>query len=198
MKNSVFVFFLSVYVLVQLIKLSNAEPFEYMQFVLQYPLGVCYGTQKGDSKSPLPTKFTVHSIWPSNFSDTRVVCRQALISHPFNNAQMTSSLQTDLTNSWPSVITKKSDMQFWQHEYEEHGACSVDKGVPLFTQKSYSERGNQLWNQYDIHALLDQSNIKPDSSKPCKMTEIVAAIQKKIGKNTLLYEGARKITKFTY
>ncbi|PRQ48395.1 putative ribonuclease T(2) [Rosa chinensis] len=159
MKNSNFIILLSVYVLVvQVLNVSNAEPYEYMQFVLQYPPGVCYDTSKGYCISPLPTKFHVHGIWPSNFSDIHVTCGQALKNNPLDNAQMTP-LQMDLVNSWPSVLTTKSNMWFWEHEYKKHGACTVESGVPPFTQKSYFEKGHQLWNQYDIHSVLDQSGI---------------------------------------
>ncbi|XP_040369239.1 extracellular ribonuclease LE-like [Rosa chinensis] len=119
----------------------------------------------------MPTKFHVHGIWPSNFSDIEVTCGQALTNNPFDKAQMTP-LQTDLVNSWPSVLITKSNMWFWEHEYENHGACTVESGVPQFTQKSYFEKGHQLWNQYDIHSVLDQSGIKPSTAKSYTMTQL--------------------------
>ncbi|PRQ48516.1 putative ribonuclease T(2) [Rosa chinensis] len=182
MKNSNFIILLSVYALVQVLNVSNAEPYEYMQFVLQYPPGVCYDQSKGHCISPLPTKFHVHGIWPSNFSNTLVRCGHALRNNPFHKVQMTP-LQTDLGNSWPSVLTQNNNMQFWEHEYREHGACAVESGVPPFTQRSYFEKGHQLWNQYDILAVLRQSGIKPGTATSYTMTQLVTAIQKKIGSN---------------
>ncbi|XP_050384994.1 ribonuclease MC-like [Argentina anserina] len=186
MKNSNFILFLSVYVLVQVLQVSNAEPYDYMQFVLQYPPGLCYSLPKGQCISPLPTKFTIHGIWPSNNSGIFVTCPKALAKHPFVAAQITTPLKVNLSKSWPSVLKSKTNLQFWQHEYEKHGACAVESGTPPLTQKSYFERGDQLWNLYDIYGVLNKSGIKPNATSPYNMTQLLTPIKTKIGSNPVI------------
>ena len=61
-----FVLFLS-----SLILFVNGQ-FEYFQMVQQWPLATCTGAS---CLNPPSNKFTIHGLWPSNFSNAILVCK---------------------------------------------------------------------------------------------------------------------------
>ncbi|XP_062002138.1 ribonuclease S-7-like [Rosa rugosa] len=135
-----------------LFKGSRAEPYEYLQFVLQYARGYCVNVKKCIPRASLPAKFTVHGIWPTNISKTVIECTAAEKLHSFNRTLITPSLETDLLQSWPSVRTDKDNMTFWKHEYNTHGSCTA----PAITQTAYFERAHKFWKEYDLYSVLEQ------------------------------------------
>lgn len=65
-----------------LLKGSHAEPYDqYLQFVLQYARGSCYNDNTCIPTPRLPAKFTIHGLWPSNISNSRMKCNQANNPH---------------------------------------------------------------------------------------------------------------------
>ncbi|PRQ37055.1 putative ribonuclease T(2) [Rosa chinensis] len=138
---------------VGLFKGSHAEPFEYLQFVLQYARGSCVNVKKCIPPARLPAKFTVHGIWPTNISKQEVIeCTAAVKLHSFDGNLITPSLKTDLLQSWPSVRRDKDNMTFWEHEYNKHGSCTA----PAITQTAYFERAHKFWKEYDLYSVLEQ------------------------------------------
>ncbi|PRQ42515.1 putative ribonuclease T(2) [Rosa chinensis] len=160
-----------------LLKGSHAEPYEYLQFVLQYSKGYCYNTQICFAR--LPKMFTIHGVWPANISNPLVRCKQSKKLHQFKQNVMTTSLQNDLGQSWPNVERAKTNIGFWKEEYEKHGSCTA----PAITQKAYFERAHELWKEYDLYTILDKKQIKPGHSYA--LTDFEAAVKSKIGTDTI-------------
>ncbi|XP_062006590.1 ribonuclease S-7-like [Rosa rugosa] len=163
-----------------LFKGSHAEPYEYLQFVLQYARGSCVNVKKCIRPASLPAKFTVHGIWPTNISKPEIECKAAEKLHRFNKKLITTSLKTDLLQSWPSVMTDKDDMWFWEHEYNKHGCCTA----PAITQTAYFKRAHKFWKEYDLYSILKQKNIKPGQSRSYSLADFEAAVKSKIGTDT--------------
>ncbi|XP_023528983.1 ribonuclease MC-like [Cucurbita pepo subsp. pepo] len=121
-----------------------------------------------------PTMFTIHGLWPSNYSNARLVCAP----QPFNPTQI-AALRPQLNTYWPDVI-KGKNQQFWQHEWDKHGICSD----PPFNQPQYFQitLNIRINHSYDLLAILNAAGLGPSNTNIREYKDIEGAIQAAIGK----------------
>ncbi|KAM1051723.1 hypothetical protein FF1_033280 [Malus domestica] len=129
----------------------GATPYEYLMFTQQWPKAV--------NKNSRLTKFTIHGLWPSNFSGKKLICTGT----NFSKSKMPPELEEELNISWPDV-ERGRNWGFWEHEYNKHGTCSED----IFDQTKYFELANKMRKTLDIAQMLKKRKIVP----------VVAAIKK--------------------
>ncbi|KAG6573572.1 hypothetical protein SDJN03_27459, partial [Cucurbita argyrosperma subsp. sororia] len=162
-----FVLFLS-----SLILFVNAQ-FEYFQMVQQWPLATCTGTP---CLNPPSNKFTIHGLWPSNFSNAILVCKGSTFNST-NTAFL--ALEPLLNQYWPDLISK-NNRGFWRYEWNKHGTCSES----VFNQVQYFQTTLNIRTNpnYDLLAILKTARLIPTGSISHRYHVIEGAIRAAIGK----------------
>ncbi|KAL0555525.1 hypothetical protein IC582_009473 [Cucumis melo] len=130
--------------LLSLLLFVNGYPFDFFQLVEQWGPNTCNdGTQCHAQPQP---EFTIHGLWPSNFSNARLFCATRKL---FDYGQI-SLLQGDLVQYWPDVING-NNRRFWSNEWKKHGAC-ID---PPFNITQYFELSLDHHRTYDLLKILN-------------------------------------------
>ncbi|CAL8178289.1 unnamed protein product [Prunus armeniaca] len=151
---------------------NAAGQYDYFQFVQESPFVFCKNTTgKGCNILPLPRIFTIHGLWPSNFKHRHKPCVGAQFSRDVMNEASNDELRADLELSWRSFISGRSNMDFWEYEYNTHGKCSDHK----FSQTQYFDRARSLWKQYKAHTLFSNRSVEP--GKSYSFTDLEQAIR---------------------
>ncbi|XP_059435495.1 ribonuclease MC-like [Corylus avellana] len=106
--------------------------FDFYLLSLQWPPGYCYQSNStyNQCKQPFPMSFTIHGLWPQNYSHSLPLpCPQA---PPFNLNEVTSDPQLfqNMNALWPNLLRVKNSI-FWGNEWTKHGTCTT------FTQHDY-------------------------------------------------------------
>ncbi|CAN6554235.1 unnamed protein product [Malus baccata var. baccata] len=134
-------------------KSNAATPYDIFQFVQQSPYVFCLGNGICGNPPVLRHTFTTHGLWPSNFTDpsASILCAGTLFDRKQMNAD--HNLQLLLSNSWPNFNNRRTNMDFWEHEYNKHGRCSDNK----FSQTQYFHEAHRLWLTYNAQYLFSQT-----------------------------------------
>lgn len=81
----------------------------------------------------------------------RSVAKQLFFSY-----QLAQQLQTSLATCWPSYTKNSNNQKNWDHEYNKHGACTLEIYKTPF---SYFYRACNLWHKYKVDKWLGNANI---------------------------------------
>ncbi|KAL6212786.1 hypothetical protein ACLB2K_018003 [Fragaria x ananassa] len=119
--------------------------------------------------------FTVHGLWPSNYSTPGQKC----VGTPFSRAEMSSTANHGLRHfflpiAWPQLIARFSDMDFWQQEYDRHATCSENN----LHQTEYFRKAYLLWFRYNAYHLFAISPTPIYPGKLYSLTQLENAIQR--------------------
>ncbi|CAN6688559.1 unnamed protein product [Malus baccata var. baccata] len=119
----------------------------------QSPYVFCLGNEICGNPPVLRHTFTTHGLWPTNFTDpsASILCAGTLFDRKQMNAD--HNLQLLLSNSWPNFNNRRTNMDFWAHEYNKHGRCSDNK----FSQTQYFHEAHRLWLTYNAQHLFSQT-----------------------------------------
>nr|XP_028965058.1 ribonuclease-like storage protein [Malus domestica] len=103
-------------------KSNAATPYDIFQFVQQSPIVFCLRSGICGNQPVLRHTFTTHGLWLSNFTDPSapILCAGTLFDRNQMNAD--HNLQLLLSNSWPNFNIRRTNMDFWAHEYNKHGS----------------------------------------------------------------------------
>ena len=63
-----------VLLILMLCPLTINSSFQYLTFVQQWPKGYCTVNPSRCQRIPLPTVFTIHGLWPGNFTKILQIC----------------------------------------------------------------------------------------------------------------------------
>nr|WFR94000.1 S-RNase S54 [Prunus avium] len=137
--------------------IMSAGSYQYFQFVQQWPATTCAVSKKPCYQIPPSKIFTIHGLWPSNYSKNAWVAN--CNGTRFNNS-LPPTLKSKLKISWPNVESG-NDTDFWEREWNKHGTCSEQ----TFKQAQYFERSHYIWKAFNITTILQNANILPDGSK---------------------------------
>nr|ADZ48271.1 S-locus-associated ribonuclease [Prunus speciosa] len=159
--------------------IMSAGSYDYFQFVQQWPPTNCKVRGKPCSK-PRPLQiFTIHGLWPSNYSNpTRP---SNCIGSLFEEGKLYPQLRLNLKRSWPDVESG-NDTKFWSGEWNKHGRCSEQ----TLNQRQYFERSHAMWNSYNITNILENAQIVPNATQTWKYSDIVSPIKTATGRTPLL------------
>ncbi|XP_022932791.1 ribonuclease MC-like [Cucurbita moschata] len=163
-------FIVSIFKFVLLTSCVKAQ-FDYFQMVQQWPPATCSGVR---CYANPPAMFTIHGLWPSNYSNVPLVCA----GQPFNPAQI-ATLVPQLNTYWPDVISG-NNQRFWKHEWDSHGTCSD----PPFNQLQYFQTTLNIRtnHNYDLLAILNTAGLGPTATNTRQYGAIEGAIQAATGK----------------
>ena len=93
------------------------------------------------------------------------------------------SLRAELEVKWIDVHKGSKPHEFWRHEWEKHGTCSIDL-ESTNTEKKYFQKGLQLLDEYDMKNVLGKANILPNQNYLLK--DYLNGIHKILGKNAFV------------
>ncbi|CAN6554232.1 unnamed protein product [Malus baccata var. baccata] len=162
-------------------KSNAATPYDIFQFVQQSPSVFCLRSGICGNQPVLRHTFTTHGLWPSNFTDPSapILCAGTLFDRNQMNAD--HNLQLLLSNSWPNFNIRRTNMDFWAHEYNKHGRCSDNK----FSQTQYFHEAYRLWLTYNAQYIFSQTTgIVPGYQY--HYIDLESAVQRTIGGKTPL------------
>nr|BAH22122.1 S-RNase [Prunus yedoensis]BAH22124.1 S-RNase [Prunus yedoensis] len=159
--------------------IMSTGSYVYFQFVQQWPPTNCRVRSKPCSKPRPLQNFTIHGLWPSNYSNPRAPSN--CNGSRFNDGKLSPELRAKLKISWPDV-ENGNDTKFWEGEWNKHGTCSEG----MLNQIQYFERSYAMWMSYNITEILKNASIVPHPTKTWKYSDIVAPIQTATGRTPLL------------
>ncbi|KAM7461841.1 hypothetical protein LguiA_029962 [Lonicera macranthoides] len=117
--------------------------------------------------------------------------------HVMRDTLSVASLQPDLGNYWPSLITSWTNKLFWDHEWTAHGNCSCDVLPPL---QDFSAAITQS-KKTDIRQWLRVAKAKPIQPLDnglFRQSAIENAIKAVIGNNLNIYVSCRRYSDDRY
>nr|QCF59419.1 S27-RNase [Prunus dulcis] len=159
--------------------IMSTGSYVYFQFVQQWPPATCIRSRKPCSKHlPLPI-FTIHGLWPSNYSNPTMPSN--CIGSLFNESKLYPKLRSKLKISWPDVESG-NDTQFWEGEWNKHGRCSKE----MLNQMQYFERSHAMWNSHNITNILENAQIVPNATRKWKYSDILTPIKAATKRTPLL------------
>jgi len=130
-----------------------------MMLVLQWPESLCAANKRGCQSRVHPYP-TIHGLWP--------VQRRLVHCRPDFDALKMAAMAVHLRDVWPSYF-HRTNLQFWQHEYDKHGSCLHA------TMEEYFAAALALQER---HPLLD---ILQPSTRPQPLDVYRRAIKARLG-----------------
>ncbi|KAH1047238.1 hypothetical protein J1N35_038022 [Gossypium stocksii] len=107
---------------------------------LQWPPATC-NVGKLNCTPPIPSKFTIHGIWPQDSNDKPIPpynkinpCTPKIPTPLTKLPEILHPIQENLTSLWPNLIDGNNltaNYKFWEYEWEKHGTCSDFPDDPL-------------------------------------------------------------------
>ncbi|KAK9919992.1 hypothetical protein M0R45_028561 [Rubus argutus] len=127
-----------------------ANMYDYIQFVQQWPSTFCAGNPNCVPNPPR-NYFTLHGLWPSNYSTPGHEC----MGTNFSTTEMSATENHGLRDyflplAWPQLKAQSTNMDFWQYEYNKHGTCSENN----LSQTEYFKKAYLLWYHYNAYNLF--------------------------------------------
>ncbi|KAL3538436.1 hypothetical protein ACH5RR_001802 [Cinchona calisaya] len=133
--------------------------FDYFTMVQQWPKGFCY-FNVSKCKRVRPDDFTIHGLWPSNFTRSLRNCTSTEYGVIKNLTEWQTRYPAwpDLTRPIPNCRQKFTlqAQSFWQHEWKNHGTCSET----MYNQSRYFDIAIQLRGQYKLLNWLVNDGIR--------------------------------------
>lgn len=101
--------------------------------------------------------FTMHGLWPTTaYPPYPAYCEDV----SYDDKEI-DPIEQELTNIWPSYLS--DNHQFWEHEWDKHGTCSLNNPYTL-TQFDYFNHSLNVYSEYDPRKKLDQEGIVPNGT----------------------------------
>nr|ABD49101.1 S13-RNase [Prunus avium] len=159
--------------------IMSTGSYVYFQFVQQWPPTTCRLSSKPSHQHRPFQRFTIHGLWPSNYSNPRKPSN--CNGSQFDDRKVYPDLRSDLKRSWPDV-EGGNDTKFWEGEWNKHGKCSEQ----TLNQFQYFERSHDMWMSYNITEVLKNASIVPNAKQRWKYSDIVSPIKGATGRTPLL------------
>nr|BAJ41469.1 S-ribonuclease 4 [Prunus persica] len=159
--------------------IMSTGSYVYFQFVQQWPPTTCRLSSKSSNQHRPLQRFTIHGLWPSNYSNPTKPSN--CNGSRFNFTKVYPQLRTKLKKSWPDVESG-NDTKFWESEWNKHGTCSEQ----TLNQMQYFEVSHDMWRSYNITEILKNASIIPSATKKWSYSDIVAPIKAATKRTPLL------------
>ncbi|XP_023547237.1 ribonuclease MC-like [Cucurbita pepo subsp. pepo] len=135
--------------------LTASYEFEYFQMVQQWPPTFCSGIGVTCKVQPPQNKFTIHGLWPSNFSNAKLICSGG----DLQQNKLPHRLSTKLKKYWPNLKCG-NDFDFWRYEWRKHGRCSN----PPLNPNQYLHTTIRMYLNYDLLGMLNAAGLSPSTT----------------------------------
>nr|CAC50875.1 S-like RNase 29 [Antirrhinum mollissimum]CAD45641.1 S-like RNase 29 [Antirrhinum majus x Antirrhinum hispanicum] len=127
--------------------------FEYLKLWLQWPPSFCSLSRVACGRDPVPAEFTIHGLWPDNYSHELNYCK--------SNKQLSVQIEDIgewLDKDWPDLMkqaTVNPDKGFYEEQWRKHRICSSN----IFTPKEYFTLGMKLKKARNLLQVFHQNEI---------------------------------------
>ncbi|KAL6759200.1 ribonuclease T2-like protein [Haematococcus lacustris] len=160
---------------------SSDDPFDYFMFVRQWPSTFCAAHGCPKLTHPDWYRFTIHGLWP-NYADGTwpQFCDKSM---PFDE-ELVADLEPELDDEWPSFMDSSTNQNFWAHEWNKHGTCSL---AQLPDEHAFFKTVLKLHWKYDLKAAFASAGIRPSTTKTYPKQALLDAIQDSFGVNAMLH-----------
>nr|ABV72004.1 S16-RNase [Prunus mume] len=149
--------------------IMSTGSYVYFQFVQQWPPTTCRLSSKPSNQHRPLQRFTIHGLWPSNYSNPR---KPSNCNGSRFKGIVSPKLRSKLKIAWPDV-ERGNDTKFWEGEWNKHGTCSEQ----TINQMQYFERSYEMWNFRNITEALKNASIVPSATQTWTYSDIVSAIK---------------------
>ena len=128
----------------------------------------------------LPSSLTIHGVWPQLTQKKPYLSNCEDNKDKFDFNVLSAKAKTEIKDRWPTAFKTNAsgsvvtDNEFWTHEFNKHGTCSLLKA------KDYFEKALDLDAKYPVATWLAASYIKPNNSRPYTVDEFKSALTKHI------------------
>lgn len=157
----------------------GAARYDFFAFVTRWTGTACLST-RANEPPPLHdvpknvAAFSIHGAWPTNYDGTwPSFCNN---SYPFKWNEI-QDLKSLLDVQWPSMTGPNPD--FYKHEWEKHGTCSLDV---LPNEHSYFSASAKTNSNTGFAACLSRAGIKPSQTQPVSLTTLSNTLSNCVGK----------------
>ncbi|XP_061190489.1 ribonuclease Oy-like [Saccostrea echinata] len=153
-----------------------AVEFDFFILALQWPVTFC--KIQNCSRDP-PNNWTIHGLWPSNFTPPFVTdCKH---NESFSEENIPEITISAMNEAWPDLKSKDENKKFWSHEWKKHGTCADVNGTRSLAE--YFTKAVELAHSYSIYSFLEKSNITPNATTSYRVPVIVDGIIKETKAN---------------
>lgn len=90
-------------------------------------------------------------------------------------------IEDEMKEKWINIEKGTPLDGLWKHEWMKHGTCAAQKIADMNTELKYFKTGLQLFDEYSITKLLQESYIRPGMDY--KLDEIHLVLNRSIGNN---------------
>lgn len=141
----------------------------------EWPQTACLMHSGGCSIADNVTTFTVHGLWPDNYSgDDPFYCD----GESFDLDKLNDLLPL-MHQLWPNVYADNTAYSFWKHEWDKHGKCAVSTGV-YPDQHSYFAEALAKVARYNAFQILADAGIGP-SNQPLDLNMVTGVLDEALG-----------------
>lgn len=155
--------------------------YDMLIFSQAWPMTNCYEWEEispsHQCNLPPDEEWSIHGLWPTrNGTMGPFFCNKTM---HFDLAAL-DSLRAQLEVKWIDVHKGAKPHEFWRHEWEKHGTCSVDLEA-VSSEKKYFKKGLDLLDQYDMKHVLGKASIVPNGKY--HLQDYLDGVRKILGKN---------------
>lgn len=148
-------------------ELVTSNEFEILVLSQIWPQTSCWDVNEfwnrtfGCSPCAHPNTFnnwTLHGLWPSNkHGGNPEHCNHDM---KFRLANLDENLRVQLNDKWHTSKVGKRNAEFWKHEWEKHGTCSMEL-ENTGSMNNYFNQSLFLLDHYNVGQILSGKNITP-------------------------------------
>ncbi|XP_014211280.1 ribonuclease Oy [Copidosoma floridanum] len=137
-------------------------------------------------------EWSIHGLWPTlNGTMGPFNCNSTL----HFDIKALEKLRPELEVKWIDVHKGAKPHEFWRHEWEKHGTCSVDNEATN-TEIKYFKKGLELLDEYEMKNVLAKANVTPNQAY--LLQDFLDGVKKILGKNAFVDCVRNKKRKETY
>lgn len=159
--------------------------FDILIFTQHWPYTVCsewMEEHKGNEcvLPKIPNSWAIHGVWPTKYHEIGpLYCND---TWTFDMKEI-SDIEDEMKEKWINIEKGTPLDGLWKHEWEKHGTCAAQKIEKMNTEKKYFSEGLEMFDNYSITKLLQETYIKPSIDETYKLDEIHTAINRSLGNN---------------
>ncbi|CAK9157881.1 unnamed protein product [Ilex paraguariensis] len=133
-----------------------------------------------------PRTFTLHGLWPAD-ANGNTLLRCSTSRRDKDIQTEIRALRSQLRQVWPNIRTDITEDIFWQHEWNEHGICSLTR----MTKMNYFQAAIRETRRINLLTILQNARIVPGSHIAYTKNQFENAVRNSIG--TYIYVSCARL-----
>nr|CAH8822225.1 unnamed protein product [Trichobilharzia regenti] len=174
-------FLTAVFSSVLLTNVHGTHGWDYFVFSLEWPPTYC-SSHTCNLPRHMRQQFNIHGLWPTiwpNGSPTNC-------SRSDFNVKSIEPIYKDLQTQWANLEDFDDPEDFWKHEWNKHGVCSVHSAV-ISNELDYFNTSLAIKAKVNLLRRLESIGIKPNNKVNLKRDGLLVQLKKLFNVNVLIY-----------